>query len=151
MSETLQSLRGEPVRQFSIFADNKVGRLHELVVLLAARDVHLMALSIQDNTDASMLRLIVDYPEVARDLLHEKGYAFSEIPMVAVEIESEEKVKYVTAALVEVEMNIHYCYPFIMRPGGKSAIALRVEDPDLAESVFSAHGIRTLTQADIAR
>jgi len=151
MAETLQSLRGERVRQFSIFSDNKVGRLHELVALLGTHDVHLMALSIQDTTDASVLRVIVDYPEIARDLLREHGYAFSEVPLVVAEIETEARVKFVTAALVEAEMNIHYCYPFIMRPHGKSALALRVEDADLAESIFSVHGIRTLSQADIAR
>jgi len=151
MADTLQSLRGEPVRQFSVFADNKVGRLHELVSLLAIHDVHIMALSIQDTTDASVLRLIVDYPEVARALLRQHGHGFTEVPVVVAEIETEARIRHVTAALVEAEMNIHYCYPFVMRPEGKSAIALRVEDNDLAEAVLATHGIRTLSQTDIAR
>lgn len=151
MADTLQSRRGEPVRQFSIFADNKVGRLHELVQLLSQHDVHLMALSIQDTTDASILRIIVDYPEVAQALLHEHGYAFQESGLVVAIIETEARIKYVTAALVEAEMNIHYCYPLIMRPAGKYALALRVEDADLAEAILGTHGIPTLHQGDIAR
>ena len=33
-----------PVIQFSIHADNKVGRLNELISLLSVREVHVMAL-----------------------------------------------------------------------------------------------------------
>ena len=40
-----------PVLQFSIHADNKVGRLNELVGLISEHTVHIMALSILDTTD----------------------------------------------------------------------------------------------------
>ena len=55
------------------------------------------------------------------------------------------------AALVEAEVNIHYLYPFIMRPNGKCAIAMNVEDNDFAASVLHARQIRCLNRGDIAR
>ena len=39
MSDTAESVAAEPVRQFSVFVENRVGRLHDLVVLLATHNV----------------------------------------------------------------------------------------------------------------
>ena len=150
-SEVVQSRENEPIIQFSIFADNKVGRLNELVQCLAKRDIHIIALSQLDSTECTIMRVIPDYPEPARELLRDQGYMFSEIPILAVEINTEADLKYVTAALVEAEINIHYLYPFIMRPRGRCAIAMNVEDKEFSESVLHARQIRCLNRNDIAR
>lgn len=140
-----------PVRQFSIFTDNRVGRLHSLIESMAAHDIHIMALSQLDTAECNVVRCIVDYHENARDLLNECGYSFVETEVVAIEIESESKLSFATAALVEAEINIHYLYPFLSRPKGKSGIALHLEDNELAESVLRSHNIVVLDQNDIAR
>lgn len=144
-------LRPDPVRQFTIFADNKVGRLHDLILRLSDRQVHVMAFSLVDTTETVLFRLIVDYPEEAREILRQYGYPFTESQVVAVEFPSAASLREVTAALVEAEINIHYAYPFVIRPRSQAALALSVEEPDLAASVLSARGLRTLAQADIAR
>ena len=60
-----------PVRQFSIFVENKVGRLNEMVESLAGADVHIMALCLVDTTDSTIIRIVVDYPERAEQILDE--------------------------------------------------------------------------------
>jgi hypothetical protein len=150
-SEILQSREREPVLQFSVFADNKVGRLNELVQRFAQHDIHIMALSQLDSTECTIMRFIPDYPEPAREVLKQYGYAFSESATLAIEINSEADLKFVTAALVEAEVNIHYLYPFVMRPNGRCAIAMNVEDNEFAAAVLHARQIRCLTRGDIAR
>jgi hypothetical protein len=97
------------------------------------------------------MRIIPDYPEPARELLREHGYSFTETPILAVEINSEADLKFVTAALLEAEININYLYPFIMRPRGRLAIAMSVEDNEFSESVLRARQIRCLSRRDVAR
>ncbi|MCC5804998.1 MAG: acetolactate synthase [Opitutales bacterium] len=143
--------RRVPVRQFSVFADNKVGRLNELVQLLAKKGIHILAFSQLDTTECTIMRFIVDYHEEARDFLRERGYAFSEVEVIAVEIASEADLKHITAALVEAEINIHYLYSFIMRPQGKSGLALSLEDNDMATDILNCKGLRVLDQTDLAR
>lgn len=140
-----------PVVQFSIHADNKVGRLNEIVGLLATHTIHVMALSILDTTESSIIRLIVDYPEEARKLLSEQGFSHVESELVAVEIATEADIKRVTSALVQAEINIHYIYPFIMRPNGRSALALSLEDNDLAVDTLQRQQLKVIGQNDIAR
>ena len=150
-TDTLQSREREPILQFSIFADNKVGRLNELVQRFNLRDIHIIALSQLDSTECTIMRFIPDYPESARQMLKDFGYSFSETAILAAEIATEADLKFLTSALVEAEINIHYLYPFIMRPNGKSAIAMNVEDAEFAETVLRARQIRCLTLRDVAR
>ncbi len=142
---------GERITQFSIYADNKVGRLNEIIGLLAEKDIHVLAITTLDTTDSTILRIIVDYPEVARELLHTHHYSFSQVEIVAVEIPGADYLHRVTCALVQAEINIHYIYPFIVRPHGKTALALRLEDEELAREVLSRHQIKVLSQTDLAR
>lgn len=140
-----------PVIQFSIHADNKVGRLNEIVSLFAVHEVHIMALSILDTTDSSIIRLIVDYPEEAQHLLVEHNFSYVQSGLIAVEMDDESKIKIVTSALVQAEINIHYVYPFLVRPKGRYALALSLEDNDLAAETLQRHQLRVIGQNDIAR
>ena len=122
-TETTPAPERDPVIQLSVFADNKVGRLNELIQRLGARDIHVMAFSQLDSTECTIMRFIVDYTSEAKDMLNAFGYAFSETEVVAVEIARESRLREVTSALVEAEINIHYIYSFITRPNGASALA----------------------------
>lgn len=140
-----------PVIQFSIHADNKVGRLNQIIGLFSVHEVHIMALSILDTTDSSIIRIIVDYPEEAQKLLIEHQFSFVQSELLAVELASEADIKKVTSALVQAEINIHYTYPFVARPNDRSALAISLEDNDLAAETISLHQLRIIGQDDIAR
>ena len=131
-----------PVIQFSIHANNKVGRLNEIIGLLSIHEVHIMALSILDTTDSSIIRIIVDYPEEAQKLL---------IELLSVELANEADIKKVTAALVQAEINIHYTYSFVSRPSNRSALAISLEDNELAAETITLHQLKIIGQDDIAR
>lgn len=139
------------ITQFSIYADNKVGRLNEIIGMLAERDIHVLALTTLDTTDSTIVRIIVNYPEVAKKVLQSNHYTFTLVTMVAVELPSIDYLHRVTCALVQAEINIHYLYPFVGRPEGKSGLAIRLEDEELAREVLSRHQIKVLSQSDLAR
>lgn len=140
-----------PVIQLSIHADNKVGRLNEIVSMFKSHDVHIIAISILDTTDSSLIRVIVDYPEEAQHILDSKQFSYVSTEMVAVELISEADISKVTLALVQAEINIHYIYPFVIRPNNRSALAISLEDNDLASETLKRHQITVLGQNDIAR
>ncbi|MEO0509954.1 MAG: acetolactate synthase [Verrucomicrobiota bacterium] len=141
----------EPVIQFSIHADNKAGRLNEIIGLLAVHEVHVMAISILDTTDSSIIRVIVDYPQEAQKLLIEHQFSFVQSELIAVEMLNESDLKTVTGALVQAEINIHYTYPFLIRPQGRYALAISLEDNDLAAETLNRNQLRVIGQNDIAR
>lgn len=149
--QTLHRPSAGAVVQLSLFAENKVGRLNELILALEQADVHIMALCTIDTTENAIIRIVPDYPEVAERVLRERGFAVDKIPVMAVEIIGEHQLKQITCALVQAEINIHYYYPFLFRPSGKYGLVMRVEDQDLAEEVLMRSGLTVLRQSDIAR
>lgn len=151
MAQISRSAGADPVIQFSVFADNKVGRFHELIQLFHGAGVHILALSMLDTTESSIMRIVVDYPKVARNLLEENHLSFALSEIIAVEVESPEQLVDVSAALTEAEINIHYIYAFLLRPHGKCGLAISLEDNEIAARVLNCRGLKILRQSDIAR
>lgn len=141
----------EPVIQFSVFIPNRLGRLHEVTCRLAEREVHILALTVLDTTDSTILRLVVDDPDRARALLAEHNFPFTEVQVLAVEVGGEGRLKDVLSALLEAELNIHYTYPFLTRPGGRSALVVSIEDQEVAEDSLRRHQFDVLCQTDLSR
>lgn len=151
VTETAKARRPEPVKQFSVFMPNQVGRLFDLTTLLAAHKVHVLALTVLDTTDSTILRLIVDDPDRARDLLNEHGFAFTECEVLAVELNAATQFKEILSALLAAEINIYYVYSFLTRPQGKLALAFNVEDREMATQALVQRQFKVLMQDDIAR
>jgi hypothetical protein len=139
------------VTQLTVMLENKVGHLNDLMILLSHNHIHLIALSLMDTTDIVSVRMIVNYTDQTRDLLHVNNIHFYEHDVVVLEIDSESDLKRVTCALVEAEINLHYTYPLLMRPNGKTGLVIRCEEPDLAEEILRKHHIVVLKERDIAR
>ena len=151
MADSNTLIATDPVHQFSVFVENRVGRLHELTALLKTNNVHVMAITILDSTDSTIVRLVVDDPAKARELMVNNDFPYTETDVLAVEITDESELKGVLAALFEAEINVYYVYSFMKRPEGKSALVINAEDSDVAAQALNQRGFRALSQSDIAR
>jgi hypothetical protein len=151
MAAQISTTPPDPVKQFSVFAENRLGRLFDLTTILKDNNVHIMGITVLDTTDSAILRIIVDDPDRARELMINNDFPYVECDVLAVELNDESQLRSVLAALFEAEINIHYLYSFIKRPEGKSAIAINAEDDDVATQALNKRGFRVLTQRDIAR
>lgn len=150
MVETTKARRSDQVIQFSVFTPNRLGRLHDLIRLLSVRNVHVLALMVLDTTDSAIIRVVVDDPDRARELLVHEGFPFTESYLVTVEVDSTELSR-LMSALLQAELNINYLYSFIPHPQGKSIVALSMEDNELAEQALRRNQFRTLRQSDVSR
>jgi hypothetical protein len=148
--ETTKARRADWVIQFSVFTPNRLGRLHDLVRLLSARGVHVLALTVLDTTDSAIIRFVVDDPERARELLVHESFPFTESSLVAVEVTPTDLSR-LMSALLQVELNINYLYSFIPHLNGKSVVGLSMEDNEIAEQALRREQFRTLRQPDISR
>ena len=150
--QTTQSFEGPRVRQFSIFLKNKVGALLDVVRMLNAHDVQVLALAIQDSSDSAIVRVVVSDPDLVEDLFREHDIPFSLSEMVVVELKevATDLGKGLTS-LRSAEVNIFFSYPLMTRPRGRAVLALHVEDHECASAALAGNGFRLLSQADISR
>lgn len=150
VTQTTRAPRADPVVQFSVFTPNRLGRLHDLIGLFGTHDVHVLALMVLDTTDSAIIRLVVDDPERARELLTRESFPFTESKLVVVEANSTD-LRRLMAALLEAELNINYLYSFLPHPNGQPIVGLSMEDNEMAEQTLRRHQFRTLRQPDILR
>jgi len=149
--DAIQGRHPSRVVQFSVFMPNQLGRLHEMVGLLASHNVHILALSVVDTTDSAIVRVVLDDPDQTAELFRKHSYPFTMGELVVVEVNSPDELNRLMSALLEAELNINYLYSFIPHPHGKSAIGLGMEDNDMAEEVLKRHQFPVLRQADLSR
>ena len=152
MPPTAEKLHGPRVTQFSIFLSNKVGALLNVVKLLNEKDVHVLAISVQDSADTAIVRIVVSDPESVQEIFHKHDVPFSVCKLVVVEMkEGAAELGKLLAALLAAEVNIFGSYAMLTRPRGRTALALHVEDNECATVVLEQHGFNILTQTDISR
>ena len=151
-TRTTEKIGGPQVKQFSIFLQNKVGALLNIVKLLNEHAVDVLAVNVQDSADAAIVRVVVSDPDQVQDLFAMNDIAFSVCELVVVELkESATDLSKLLTALLMAEVNIHGIYALLTRPRGVCAVALHVEDNDCAGAVLRSHGFRILDQSDISR
>jgi hypothetical protein len=157
MEQTLppQTERGggfEParVRQFTVFMDNRVGRLQTLLGTLESAAHPIRALSIEESGETALVRMICDDAENARQTLRGAGFPFAELDLLAVQIpkKNPQPLIAICSVLLTAEINIHYLYPFLLGPRGP-ALALYVEDPVLAEQLLIKKGFTLIGESDL--
>jgi hypothetical protein len=141
------------VRQFTVFLENRVGRLTMLMRALEDGD-RISAMSIEESADAALVRVICTDPDFGRDALRQSGFSFSESEVLAVELptasRSRQPLIAICSALLAAEINIHYVYPLLVRPNGP-AVILYVDDPTLAAQLLIRKSFTLLSEADLRK
>ena len=151
-STTAEKLNSPHVRQFSVFLQNKVGALLEVVKLLNEQNIVVLALSIVDSSESAIGRMIVSDPERVTQLFHEHDIPYSDCEMLVVELkEGPGDLAKVLSALLMAEVNVYFSYPLLIRPRGLAVLAMHLDDNDCATNVLRGEGFKTLSQGDLSR
>ena len=151
-TRTTEKMGGSRVTQFSIFLPNRVGALLDVVRVLNERNIHVLAISVQDSADTAIVRIVVSDPENVQQMFLEHAIPFSICDLVVVELrEGATELGRLLAALLAAECNIFGSYALLTRPRGRTALALHVEDNECAVAVLESQQFRILGQSDISR
>jgi hypothetical protein len=149
-SKTLRN--APPVRQFAVLLQNRVGAMASLVKLLRGAGIEVIGLSVQDSRDATIARVVVTDPERAEHLFMEKGIPHTICDLVVVALrESAEELLSCLDQLMVAETNVDFAYSLMTCPGGRSLLAMHVEDHGFAVSVLHRAGFKVLCQDDLSR
>jgi len=138
------------IRQFTVFLENRVGQLLEVVRRFEGSKVRIVALSISDAAECAFVRFLLSHPEQGREILERAGLPMIESDLVGIELPSSpQPLLQVCTALLQAEINIIQAYPLIVRPHGKPAVALMVDNTDMALDTLNAKGFRMITESDL--
>lgn len=138
------------VKQISVFLENKIGRLAEITELLGKNGINIRALAIADTTEFGILRLIVDNPQKAQNVLGEKGFAVKQTNVIVVKVEDKPGgLANILKILKRSNLNVEYLYAFVKQSGEDALVVFRIENTNEAVGELQKEGIQILKPEDI--
>lgn len=137
------------VHQFSVFLENRVGKLRQFIDALERIDIRIVGLSVLDTADSAIVRFVFDDADKARELLDKTGRAYSECELIAVELPERGGLLSILSALLQAEINLHYAYTMMRSAGEAPAVALHVDERSMAIRALRHKGFTLLDQSDI--
>jgi hypothetical protein len=127
------------LRQFTVFLENRVGQLLEVVRRFDGSRVRIVALSINDSGECAFVRFLLSHPEPGR-----------EIDLIGVELpDGSQPLLRICTALLQAEVNIIQAYPILVRPRGRPAVALMVDNTEMGLETLGTKGFTMITEGDL--
>jgi len=138
------------LRQFTVFLENKVGQLLEVVRRFEGSRVRIVALSITDSGECAFVRFLLSHPEQGREILERAGLALIESDLLGVELpDNHQPLLRICTALLQAEVNIIQAYPILVRPRGRPAVALMVDNTEMGLETLTGRGFTMISEADL--
>lgn len=136
------------VNQLSVFLENKLGRLHEVLDILAENEVNIVALSLADSSDYGMLRMMVSDPEKGRDKLKENDFAAKLTEVICIGVDhAVGSLSSAMGILADEKVDVEYMYAFAN--GDQAAAVMKCSDPQKAIDVLQKGGFQVYQEKDV--
>jgi hypothetical protein len=137
------------IKQISLFSENKPGRLANIADKFRDAGVNIRAFTIAEAGDFGIIRMVVDKPDLAHEVLHDTGFTVSETNVLGVAMEDVPGgLAKIANVLGKEDINIDYAYAFVTRTE-KALLILRVNDIKAAISVLERNSIQLIDMQDI--
>ena len=139
------------LEQLSVFMENKVSRLNEVLLQLKTSKVNVLSLSLADTSEFGVLRLIVDNPEEGRKVLKENGFSARLTKVLAIKLPNEVgTLQSVLEVLGKAGMNVEYMY-VLANAKEFSGMILKTGDPEAAAKVLADAGIEFVKAEEVGK
>ena len=140
------------VRQLSVFLENKPGRLCAATDAIAKEGININALTLADTTEVGILRLIVDAPDRAAEILRDIGVVVRVTKVLAIAMnDAPGGAGDILHILAGAGLNIEYMYVCVGSVSGKPIMVVRTDDIESASDVLNKAGYKDVDPADIYR
>ena len=141
------------IKQISVFVENVPGKIMEVSQILGENNIDMSALSLADSSDFGILRLIVNDPEKAYQVLREHAFVVKQSEVIAAVIDDRPGgLTAVLKILAQENVSVEYMYAFVgNRQDGHAVVVLRTTNQAAAQKALDTHHISTLAPQDIYR
>jgi len=136
------------VKQVSVFLENKTGRLNEVTKILGDAGINISAFSVADTSDFGVLRMIVDNPEKASQVLRANSISVRITDVVLVKSPNKPGALYRMLDILSMEgVFIEYLYAFSMNDE-TAVIVIRPANMEKCLMTLDKHKERIISSND---
>ena len=125
-------------RQLSVFLENRPGMLGRACSILSENGINILALSVHDTVDHSVVRFYVDNPMKALLLVENEGFYVLEQDIVVLDVENRPGcLSSIAQKLAEADINIDYAYCTATPGQVHGCIVIKTDNPERASELLS--------------
>jgi hypothetical protein len=129
----------------SVFLENNPGKLEKITKILAENKINLSAMSLASTGDFGVMKLLVDNPDKAYDVLKQNKLTITKRQIVAVVVDNVSgSFNVLLNKLTSQNVNIEDCYGFLLGDGKTAAIVLETETENI-EKILKEMNFEILT------
>ncbi len=138
------------VSQISVFLENSKGRLFSVSDILAKNNINVRAVSVADTTDFGILRMIVNDPEKAHQVLRENNFTVRITKVVAAEIsDTPGSMAALLGELSDAHIEVEYMYAFLGSISGNALVILKIDDPEKVAKISEMENIKLIPADEV--
>ena len=138
------------ITQISIFLENKSGRLCEVAELLGKNKINIRALTIADAKDFGVLRIVVDKPKEAVDILKAQHMVATLTDIVVIEVGDQPGgLASVLRLLDDNRINVEYMYGFVEKFSDKALMVFFFFFTDEAIKLLQKNKFKVIKKEEI--
>ncbi|HWR25643.1 MAG TPA: ACT domain-containing protein [Methanosarcina sp.] len=139
------------IKQISLFAENKPGRLANIANKLKEAEINIRAFTIAESGDFGIIRMVVDRSDYAHRVLHDAGFTVSETNVLGIEMEDVPgSMSRIAEVFGKTKINLDYAYAFVTRDQ-KALLIVRVSEIEKAVEVLEEENIKLIGMKDLEK
>jgi hypothetical protein len=136
------------IKQLSVFLENRSGRLTEVTAALAAHQINISAQCVAETSDFGVLRMVVSDPELACQMLRERGFSVSLTDVLCLTVPNAPgSLHRALQVLSNAGISIDYMYAFAV--GDRAFVVLRTSNIALSVSTLIEQQQTLLSASDV--
>ncbi len=135
------------VKLLAIFAENKIGELSRVSGILASNQINIRWVTIASANGYGVVKLLVNKPDDAFNLLKQNGVPVTIVKVTAVEVEDIPGGLYAIAkCLAENKINVHNASGYVAK--SRAILLIEVNDNESVRNCLTKYNFRVLNEQE---
>ena len=136
--------------QINVFAQNQPGRLERLTEVLMEEGVNIRAITIAGVDEYGVIKLLVDDPRKAHEVLQREGFSSFMKEVIAVIMDDRPRgLHRICRALGDRDVNVEDAYGFVVQDRRTAVLVVEVEKIPEAEEVLLGAGFEIMSDQEL--
>lgn len=137
-------------KHLAVFVENRPGKLEKVTRALLEANVNIRAISIQDRGDFGVIKLLVDKPQSAEQVLKSAGFVCSLREIMAIIMEDKPGgLHKIVEVFSKNGINILDAYGFVIESNRIAVLCVEVEKVSGLDEILQAEGLKIISDQDL--
>ncbi len=138
------------VKQISIFAQNKPGKIERITKVLAESKANILAISISSSNGFGVIKLVVDKSELAYRNLKENGLTVSLNEVIGIAMKDKPGGLYDVAKILNKnKINVDNAYVFVKQSRETAYLVIEVKEIEKSIEILKKEKLHLLQEKEL--